>query len=91
MYLHNDLDDDDNQFQWWLGEMGSYLLNTYNFNIIHVLMNNPEVAVKSAHLMREEFMKGTDPHAFGDSIVPENYRKPLTPHLDEFTGEIDNA
>ena len=73
--IPNDLDDDDNQFQWWLGEMGVYLLHTYKFNIIDVLVRNPEIAVRSAHLMREEFMKGTDPHTFGDSIVPEEYVK----------------
>ena len=89
MYLHNDLDDHENQFLWWLGELGYYLQITYGFNLVKLLMDNPEISVKSAHLMREEFMKGGDPHAFGDSIVPKKYHKPLMPHLDDFTGEVD--
>jgi len=91
MYLDNDLDDDNNQFLWWLGELGYYVQTTYGFNLVSVLMNNPDVAVKSAHLMKEEFMKGTDPHDFGDSIVPRNYSELLIPNLDDFTGDTDNA
>ena len=73
--MYYDPDDDDNQFKWWLGELGSYLLEMYNFNIIEILAKNPEVAAKSAQLLKEEFMKGTDPQTFGDAIVPKNYRK----------------
>ena len=40
MYLHNDLDDTENQFQWWLGELGHYLLTEYKMNIIS--MGDPE-------------------------------------------------
>ena len=83
MYLHNDLDDTENQFQWWLGELGHYLLTEYKMNIISMLVKNPDIAVKSAQLMKEEFMKGTDPRDFGDSIVP------LAPHLNDFTEEVD--
>ena len=75
LIMYYDLDDDNNQFTWWLGELGSYLLEMYNFNIIELFAKHPEIAAKSAHLMREEFMRGTDPQTFGDAIVPKNYRK----------------
>ena len=73
--MKSDLDDDDNQFLWWLGELGVYLFDSYKYNIIDVLAKNPEIAAKSAELMKEQFMKGIDPHTFGDLIVPKEFTK----------------
>tara|TARA_B100000749_G_C18368195_1_gene440546 strand:- start:841 stop:1092 length:252 start_codon:yes stop_codon:yes gene_type:complete len=73
--MKNDLDDDNNQFLWWLGELGVYLFDCYKYNLMDVLAKNPEIAAKSAELMREQFMKGIDPHSFGDMIVPKEYPK----------------
>jgi hypothetical protein len=73
--MKNDLDDENNQFIWWLGELGVYLLDCYKFNFMDLLAKHPEIASKSAELMKEEFMKGIDPHTFGDSIVPKEYTK----------------
>jgi len=63
------MSDREAEYVKWLDELGHYLLEIHQFDIIKIFKDNPEIARKSASLLLEEFIKRRNPRDFADEIM----------------------
>lgn len=56
-------------FIWWLGKIGEYLLDEYQFSITHIFMENPEMGLASYDFFHEAFSAGKDYKEFSKEVL----------------------
>ena len=56
-------------FIWWLGKLGDYLLDKYQFSITHIFMENPEMGLASYDFFHEGFNEGKDYKEFSKEVL----------------------